>query len=458
MDSSRVGVGKLGLLECRAQLCCSGVVPRGVVAVVNVRRAAGNYTSQDPTTIGCVRSAVRNQVKSLRDALGGHDNSLGLVRLLMASAVILDHAFPLGGWGTAPFLKMTRDQQSLGSLAVLGFLAVSGYLVAKSAMNTDGLQFIWRRFLRIFPGYWLVLIVGAFIVGPAIWLAEGNPLNSYFGFGPGTPWSYLWNNFTLVIGQYGIRDIFVETTPFGQAGFGGPINGAIWTLIYEWLCYLMLAALLVAGVLTRAKLIVPAVAALLFVLRIVNEVSPGSAGTVFPFFGDVWRLNFGFIFFVGATIAVYSDRIPFSHRIGIAASILSLVLLRLGGFNTVGYVLFGYSVLYVAAALPRQVRWIGKKNDYSYGVYLYGWVVQQVLAFLGVSTLGYVPYVLLSLLGAFAFAWVSWHLVEKRALQLKDWGPGRGVRYWWEALVARLRRPKRTPRAVSNPEPVPSGD
>lgn len=388
-------------------------------------------------------------MKSFRDALNGHQNSLGLIRLVMASAVIFDHAFPLGGWGVAPFLALTRNQQSLGGLAVLGFLAISGYLVTKSAMNADVLQFMWRRFLRIFPGYWLVLAVGAFIVGPSIWLATGHPLGEYFSFGAQSPWGYLYNNFTLVVGQYQINDIYVTTTPFGLDGQGGPINGSIWTLTYEWLCYLLLAGLLLLGVLSKARIVIPMVAVFFFIMRVANEVQPGGAALAFPFFGDVWRLNFGFIFFVGATIAVYSHVIPFDHRFGIAAGLGSIVLLRFGGFNTVGYLLFAYFVLYVAAALPQRLQWIGKKNDYSYGVYLYGWVVQQVLAFLGVYRWGYVPFAVLSLIGAFGCAWVSWHVVEKQALKLKDWGPGRGIRYWWDRLVARFR-----PRPVAVEEPA----
>ena len=384
-------------------------------------------------------------MKSLRDALNGHQNSLGLVRLLMASAVIFDHAFPLGGWGTAPFLAMTKNQQSLGGLAVLGFLAISGYLVTKSAMNADVLQFMWRRFLRIFPGYWLVLLVGAFLVGPAIWLATGHPLGDYFSFGDQSPWGYLYNNFTLTIGQYQIKDIYTTTTPFGLAGQGGPINGSIWTLTYEWLCYLMLAGLLVVGVISKAKIVIPLVAGFFFIARVANEVVPNGAAMILPFFSDPWRLNFGFIFFLGATIAIYSHVIPFDHRFGIVAGLGSLALLRVGGFNTVGYVLFAYFVLYLAAALPQQVQWIGKKNDYSYGVYLYGWVVQQILAFLGVWRWGYLPFAVLSLIGAFGFAWLSWHLVEKQALKLKDWGPGRGLRYWWDRLTARFRTPEPEP-------------
>ena len=57
-------------------------------------------------------------------------------------------------------------QASLGSLAVGGFFAISGYLIAKSGMSSDVVQFMWRRILRIFPAYWLVLLVTAFLIGP----------------------------------------------------------------------------------------------------------------------------------------------------------------------------------------------------------------------------------------------------------------------------------------------------
>jgi peptidoglycan/LPS O-acetylase OafA/YrhL len=209
--------------------------------------------------------------------------------------------------------------------------------------------------------------------------------------------------------------------------------------------------MLAVGILTKAKIIIPLTAAFFFILRIVNEVDPGGAATVFPPLADIWRLNFGFIFFIGATIAVYSDRIPFDHRWGIVAGLGSVALLRVGGFNTVGYFLFAYFVLYLAAALPKRLHWIGQKNDYSYGVYLYGWVVQQVLAFLGVYKLGYVPFVVSSLLAAGACAWVSWHLVEKQALKLKDWGPGRGIRYWWDWLSDRARRRNRPEPPIAEP-------
>jgi len=386
---------------------------------------------------------------SMRDALNGHRNSLGIIRLVLAAAVILDHAFPLGGWGTAPFLALTREQQSLGGLAVLGFFAVSGYLVTKSGLGNDGMQFIWRRFLRIFPGFWAVLIFGAFVVGPSVYLLEGRSLTDYFSLAPGGPITYLTANATLQIGQYGINDVFAGNP------FGGPINGSIWTLAYEWLCYLLVMVLVFAGVLAKARLVVPIITAFLAVFQLMNIVMPGALAEMIPLLGDPWRVNFAFIFFIGGCIALYSDRVPYSVPLGVFAIVFSLVTLRVGGFNTMGFIAFAYAVLFLAAWLPQRLQRVGAVNDYSYGVYLYGWVVQQYLAYLGVHLWGYWPYVLLSLVGAFGLAWLSWHLVEKQAMKLKDIGPGRGIAYWRARGVARReqRRAEREAQVSGGGEP-----
>ena len=205
-----------------------------------------------------------HKVISLGQALNGHNNALGLIRLLLASLVIVDHAFPLGGFGKDPFWYVTHGQASLGSLAVAGFFAISGYLIAKSGMSGDVVQFMWKRTLRIFPAYWVVLLFTAFIVAPLLWLSAGGTLPSYFsGTGNGvgaSPYFFITGNWTLNIGTYGIYDLLVNTTPYGQEIHGSALNGSIWTLIYEWQCYLLIGVLVLFAVMKNAKLIVPLLA------------------------------------------------------------------------------------------------------------------------------------------------------------------------------------------------------
>lgn len=384
------------------------------------------------------------QVISLSEALGRHRNSLGLIRLILASVVIFDHAFPLGGFGTDPFWRLTHQQASLGSLAVAGFFAVSGYLIAKSGMSGDVVQFMWRRILRIFPAYWLVLLVTAMLVGPLIWLADGHAFLDYFTLGPGGPFYYLTANWTLNIGTYGIHDLLTTTTPYGREIGGSAFNGSIWTLIYEWRSYLIIALMVPFGVLLKARLLVPVLTAFFYVLQIVSTINfPAVASLVPSVLADPYMINLGLTFLLGSTLGVYSTRVPYDDRLGILSGLLLLLSLRYGGFNLIGLPAGAYFVMYLAARLPKQVQWIGAKNDYSYGVYIYGFLVQQVLAYMGWYKWGYFPYVAAALVISFGCAWLSWHLVEKRAMALKNRGLGKGWRDWYDRALSRFGRKPR---------------
>lgn len=373
-----------------------------------------------------------SNVVSISQALNGHNNSLGLIRLILASLVIVDHAFPLGGYGADPFWGLTKGQASLGSLAVAGFFAVSGYLIAKSGMSGDVIQFMWRRTIRIFPAYWLVLLVTAFLVAPMIWVNGGQPLGEYFSFAPNGPVYYFTANWNLNIGTYGIYDLLAATTPYGREVGASAFNGSLWTLIYEWRSYLIIASLVAFGLLTRARIIVPMLAIFFLILQLIAGFNWDAVVALVPaFMADQYMITLGFTFLVGSVFAVYSKQVVFDDRLGAFTGLLALATLRFGGFSTIGTIAAVYFILYLAARLPKKLQWIGQKNDYSYGVYIYGFLVQQVLSYMGLYKLGIVPYVLISWLIAMGCAWLSWHILEKHALALKDWGPGKGAKYWY---------------------------
>jgi len=392
--------------------------------------------------IPAVPPSAAREHPSISAALNGSDNALNLIRLVLASIVIVSHAFPLGGWGEDPVLRWTQGQANAGGIAVIGFFAISGYLIAKSGLRTDVVQFLWHRFLRIFPAFWVVLILTAFILGPILWMTMGRPLADYFTLGPGGPFAYVTENWTLRLGTWGIHDVLAGT-PYGIVVNGSVFNGSLWTLWYEWVCYLIIAAFVLFGVLRRAKWIVALAAGFFLILQIAETVSPGAVTAVVPWFESMYVVNLGLPFLVGSTIAIYSRHVPFDNWFGIGALLMVGGTLVFGGFSTLGSLAGPYAVLWLAARLPQSFKRVGAKNDYSYGVYIYGFVVEQVVAFIGVQRFGWLPYVVLSLVLAFAMAWLSWHLVEKRALRLKAWGPGRGVRYWWDRAVEvkRRRRP-----------------
>jgi peptidoglycan/LPS O-acetylase OafA/YrhL len=211
------------------------------------------------------KDARPKATRSLSEALAGSHNSLGFIRLVLAATVIFYHGFQLGGYGHDPLDVLTNKQTDL---AVGGFFAISGYLIAKSGIGLDVVQFVWRRALRILPAFWTVLLFTALIVGPLIWVLDGHPFLDYFSFGGGGPVSYLWSNWHLLQLSYGIYDLFAQTTPYGlELGGVSIFNGSLWTLAYEWNCYMIIAALVAFGILRNARLVVPVLTGLVFILQ-----------------------------------------------------------------------------------------------------------------------------------------------------------------------------------------------
>jgi len=347
---------------------------------------------------------------------------------------MFSHAFYISGWGHDPFLDLVRNQESIGGIAVLGFFAISGYLITKSGMGTDALQFIWRRALRIFPAFWTVLVVGAFVVGPIVWATMGRPIATYFTLGAGGPFAYLYRNIDLTIRQYGVLDVFVDT-PYGSTA-GAVFNGSLWTLSYEWGAYMIVFAFVLFGVLKRARILVPIVTAFYFIVEVSNQIVVNSAGQIFPYFGDHYRVSLPLIFLYGACLAVYSRKVVLDWRFAVLAAGLVGGTLLYGGFTIIGYPALAYLVMWLATALPAKLHWIGAKNDYSYGMYVYGFLVQQLTAHLGWYHWGYLPWTLSCIAITAGCAWLSWHAIEKRALALKDRGPGRGIAFWFGRIAA----------------------
>ena len=214
-------------------------------------------------------------------------------------------------------------------------------------------------------------------------------------------------------------------------------NGSLWTLRYEWGAYLIIWALVIFGVLRRARFLVPVLTGLFFLLELVSHLVPGGAGTILPDLADRYLVSLPLIFLYGACLAVYSRRIPLDARLAALAGCLVVGSLVLGWFSVVGYPAIAYLVLWLGASLPARLHWIGTKNDYSYGIYVYGFLVQQFTAFLGWHTWGYLPWTLACLVLAAGCAWLSWHGVEKWAMKLKDRGPGRGIAHWRSWLARR---------------------
>jgi peptidoglycan/LPS O-acetylase OafA/YrhL len=341
-------------------------------------------------------------------------NSLNFLRLFLALAVIVSHAWPVGGYGSEP--RIAGD--TVGTWAVGGFFAISGFLIARSRLHTSFPGFLLRRFLRIYPGYLVCLLVIVLFFAPLS-----------VAIGPGSiDWgsaaSYLGGNLFLKIEQNGIADT-LTSVPFGDAW-----NGSLWTLFYEFVCYLLIGVLLTTiprwhrTVVVAAFLVVAALAAL--------ETHRGGSGT----FAEFVRL--GAIFLGGSVIAVFADRIPFDWRLGVAAWVLLPVTSAAGAASWAGALPMAYAWLWLGIVLP--FARVGRRNDISYGVYIYAFPVQQTLVLLHVNRLPVTVSILLEAAVTVPLAAASWFLVEKRALALKSRRAAPHPRHAVQALHPNKRR------------------
>ncbi len=347
-------------------------------------------------------------------------NSLTFLRLVLALAVVFSHAFPLGGFGH-DWLYRHAETENLGTLAVSCFFVLSGFLVARSWVGLRSpLRYLWHRSLRIFPGYWVCLVVTAFVFSPILYLDQHGSLAGFLTAAE-RPWYYVLGNSDLEISAGGVAGVVTQATGHAIPGW----NISIWTLVHEFRCYLLVALLGLCGAVDRRRAGVLAVVAVLLVVRSVDVVRPDAMGTVHPFFASFWPVRLTLNFAVGVLLFAYRDRVVMSGRAALAATVLLALLMPWSLYWLAGPFLVGYLVMY--AGSRRTFRFWDALGDYSYGVYLYGSVVEQLLVAYGLHELGLALYVGLAMLGSLLLAVPSYWLVERPCLRLKSIGRGHTV-------------------------------
>ncbi len=329
-------------------------------------------------------------------------NALNFLRLCFALLVIVSHSIVLGGYRS----ETLWGHGTLGDIAVDAFFAVSGFLIAASATRNGALRYLWQRFLRIFPAFWVCLLVTALLVAPIGWVAEGRSLSSYWS-APAGPIHYVVVNWFLRMHTYGIAGT-PRHVPYPSAW-----DGSLWTLFYEFYCYLMVAFLAATTIIRRRALV-------LVFWGSSMAVAVGAAAVGIPTFEDKPSYNlirFVPIFFAGVVLWLYRDVVPDSRALFLAAAALFVGGTFLRNPEVLAGPPLAYLCLWASIHLPGKT--IGSKYDISYGTYIYGFIVAQVLAVWHVYRWGYLPFTLLTVVVTLAIAAISCVAVERPALRLK---------------------------------------
>ena len=331
----------------------------------------------------------------------GRDNNFNLIRMAAATAVLVSHAWPIVyGPGTVEPLE-GETGHSLGTFAVYIFFALSGFFISASFAGSNSVaKFLLARGLRLFPGLAASLVLVALIMGP---LVSDLPVTSYLAHRE--TWTFLLRNLTLWHAQFTLPGVF-ESNPYPA------VEGSIWTLIQEVLCYALVFLAGVTGLLRRRAWMSAALVAY-FVLWLAQATFPIA---LHPKLVQLHELSLPFV--LGMTFWLWRDRIPLTW-IGVA---LLAVLAFATAATPVGFPVMVLSLTYATFWLGLVpgggLRRYNQLGDYSYGMYVYAFPLQGLL----VSVLGPITpwaHIALAVPLTLILAVLSWRFVEAPALALR---------------------------------------
>jgi peptidoglycan/LPS O-acetylase OafA/YrhL len=297
-------------------------------------------------------------------------------------------------------VRLSGGQAVFGLAGVFVFFTISGYLVTGSYLASGSpLRFAAKRSLRILPGLWLNLLLLGLVIGPVVTTL---PLGRYLA-DPGLL-AFFRNNLL-----FSTMDTPLPGVAFSSNEVAAIVNAPLWTLRYEIMMYAMVLALGLAG---RLRLWVG-----------VLLVATGIAGIAFEVpltpYGDLGEWAWLVGFFATGMVMRCLDPVRVDRPLLALAALAGLAISVYLHLFILLFPLFGsYLTIYLGRRRSRLLTPLGRLGDLSYGLYIYGWPIEQLVMWIGGGRLAWWQIFGLSLAIAAPVAFLSWHGLEKRALGL----------------------------------------
>ncbi len=330
-------------------------------------------------------------------------NNLNAIRLALAGMVMFSHSFDLsyGSAASEPLRVLTRGQETCGAIAVDLFFLISGMLITASWFRSKSMNdFLMRRVLRIYPGFLVALSFSALLTWtlcPEFRLHVGHGLS----------WTRDFMSDAAGLNQASL----LWTGTFARNPFPGVANGSLWTIRWEFGCYLLVAVIGLFCLFKRRWLIL-----IMAGLAVVAFAWGRFHGVI----SEALPSHFFSYFFAGMITWLFRDKIRFSWLLALICSVVLLVATRITpAFSLLFPIAGSYIALRIGLSRSwRLTRWT-EKTDISYGVYLYAFPVQQVVAMFP-EMRSVSANLLISLPVTVIMAFASWYLVENRFLRMKS--------------------------------------
>lgn len=283
-------------------------------------------------------------------------NNLHFIRFIAALAVILSHALSIThpGGSVEFFNTITDGVLSLGGISVSVFFVAGGFLIAKSASkrNTFG-KYFSARVKRIFPP------LAFTVVACILLLSFVSRLSFIQYFTSLETYKYLLNAFLVPVHE--LPGVF-------ENNFDTTVNGALWTLPVEFICYIACFIFYKLKLMDKKKFVFTIPLAVIFAF---SEVFlPGIlASMVRPML----------LFYIGMLFFLYQEYIDFKLSYSLIALGGLIIAFALKVCNVGMYLFFPYLLFAVSFGLKQLPDFLGKLGNYSYGIYLWGFPAQQIL-------------------------------------------------------------------------------
>ncbi len=346
----------------------------------------------------------------LSTLVASRDNNFNLLRFCAATGVFISHTFLLSGFGFKSAAAV------LGYVSVNVFFIISGFLVTKSLVYRGNIaQFVLARVLRIYPALIVAVLFSVFVVGIAF-----TELSIYEYLVNERTYDYVFKNILLVFPR------IPETLPgvFIDSANSPIVNAPLWTLPYEvkmYILLLFLGSLLIYKPLKIKKklftyifLLLTTISMGLFVARYTMRADPISFGFKYDYFRFIAMFGSGVLLFM------YRDRVILSTKyFFVIIAIISAATLYRPLFVGVTYSFLCYLVIYLAYIPKGVIRKFNNLGDYSYGIYIYGYPIQQSIEHIW-PNLHVLVYFAVTYSCTLFLSILSWHLIERRMLRYKN--------------------------------------
>jgi peptidoglycan/LPS O-acetylase OafA/YrhL len=352
---------------------------------------------------GLIGRAMPTTIAQRMSETGGRPTGFDYLRLGLAVTILCWHSVVTSYGSDVQTAVDSSLARPLMAVLLPAFFTLSGFLVAGSLERSKTIgMFVGLRAIRIFPALAVESLIAALILGP---LLTTRPVLGYFA----DPQFHAY--FLNILGDphFYLPGVFTST-PFNQ------VNSQLATIPYELRCYIMLTALALLGAVRRPVVLLGAMLALT-ALGIgwtaidrphdLTEASGPVAG---------WLLIVSFL--AGVLIYLYRERIAWRWRWGVGALVLGLVLLDVPMGETLAVFPLAYATVFFGLTNAPKTG-VLKGADYSYGIFLYGFAVQQTYVLLAPDGRHWWLNIAVTLPATTAVAALSWHLVEKPALGLR---------------------------------------